>query len=71
MAVKEGEVLGYREGRSLQDPFDGLQLDHIPSKQAIKEAYASVKTEPDTTSQIEKKIRLNIDKETTTLARAN
>ena len=48
MAVKEGEVLGYREGTNLQDSFDGLQLDHIPSKQAIKEAYVSVETELDT-----------------------
>ena len=69
MAVKEGEVLGYREGTNLQDSFDGLQLDHIPSKQAIKEAYVSVKTELDTVSQIDEETRLNIDKETTTLAR--
>jgi hypothetical protein len=42
MAVQEGAVHSYKEGTKLQDPFDGLQLDHIPSKQAIKEAYTII-----------------------------
>jgi len=71
MAVKEGEVLGYREGTNLQDSFDGLQLDHIPSKQAIKEAFANVSNEFDTVQGIDRNTRRNIDKETTILARAN
>jgi len=71
MAVKEGEVLGYREGTNLQDSFDGLELDHIPSKQAIKEAYANVATNIDSVDDISKDTIRNINNETTILARAN
>ena len=70
MAVKEGEVLSYREGTNLQDSFDGLQLDHIRSKKAIKEAFANIKNISSVVN-IPEDIKHIINQETTILARAN
>jgi len=70
MAVQEGAIHSYQEGTKLQDPFDGLQLDHIPSKQAIKEAYANV-TGRDSVRDIDTKVAAKIDNITTIIVRAN
>ena len=71
MALKEGGVLSYKEGINLQESCDGLHLDHIPSKLAIKEAYVNVTNEISSVNKIDEKTRRKIDNEATVLIRAN
>jgi hypothetical protein len=42
--IKEGDVQSWAEGQSIKNvhPNAEIHLDHIPSKQAIKEAYTII-----------------------------
>jgi len=70
--IQEAEVQPYEEGKAIKrvHPDATIELDHIPSKQAIKEAYVSLEENLDSVRDIDDDLANKIDKITTTIARA-